>query len=287
MRTSGGASGAAGVLGPCAGGAGSQRRDAGERHAAGDRQQRRHRERRAPSGVLDEQARGDRRERHAEISGQAVDADREARSRRAAHEHRDPDRVIDRRERAHQREGGRELPRIARDGDQQRRGAHAEEEDEHHPPPSPEVAQAARRQRAQAEQHERADAVGHQRFPVGETEIGGDRRDRRREDQQEHVVDRVRDVEQQRNGAGGDARGPPRLRLAPRAAPRGRDSRLGRPGALIVDSRGKPLQLREERFRNIDAAPIALAASARRRSPGRRTPGSSDISAISASIRAR
>ncbi len=79
-------------------------------------------------------------------------------------------------------------------------------------------------------------------FPIGEAEIRRDRRDRRREDQQEHVVDRVRDVEQQRNGAGGD---------------RGhRDT-----------SRGKPLQLRErappESRRRVAAAVRSERAPAR------------------------
>ncbi len=121
----------------------------------------------------------------------------------ALDEHRNADRVVDRRERAHQRQRGRELPgRAVVSGDQQRRRAHAEEEHEHHPAPSPEVAEAARRQRAQTEQRERAHAVGHQVLPAREAEVGGDRANGRREDQQEHVVDRVRHVEQQCRGAG-------------------------------------------------------------------------------------
>ena len=67
-------------------------------------------------------------------------------------------------------------------------------------PPAPQVAQPSGRQRAQAEQHERADAVGHQVFPAREAEVGGDGADRGGEDQQEHVVDRMGDVEQEATG---------------------------------------------------------------------------------------
>ena len=57
------------------------------------------------------------------------------------------------------------------------------------------VTEAPGRQRTQAEQHERTHAVGHQRFPVGKAEFDSDRSHRGRENEQEHVVERVRNIE--------------------------------------------------------------------------------------------
>ncbi len=158
---------------------------------------RRNDERHVPTGVLEQRPGHDRRQRDAKIACKAVEADREPRTGRALHEHRNAYRMVDRGERAEQRQRRRQLPRRARHRDEQRRDAHAEKEYEHHPSPAPEVAQPSRGQRAQPEHRERADAVRHQVFPAREPEVRGDRRHRGREDQQEHVVDRVRHVQQQ------------------------------------------------------------------------------------------
>ena len=138
------------------------------------------------------------RDGDAEIADEPVDADDGARARRVLHEHRDADRMVDGRERAHQRERGRELPRVLRDRGKQARHADAEVEHDHHRAPAPVVAQPSRRHRAQAEQHERARRVRHQVLPAREAEVDRDRADGGREDQQDEMVDRVRDVEEQR-----------------------------------------------------------------------------------------
>ncbi len=177
------------------------RRDAREHDAARDGEQSGNRERGAPAQELDGETGRKRGERDAQVSGQAVDADRPARAIRGLQQHRNADRVVDRCERAEQRQRDRHLPCVLRRGGEQRRGAHAEEEDQHHRPAAPQVAQPARRNGAQAEQQERRGAVGHQLLPRREAEVRGDHRNRGGEDQQEHVVDRVRDVEQQRGAA--------------------------------------------------------------------------------------
>ncbi len=129
-------------------------------------------------------------------------ADHFAWPRRVLHQHRNADRVIDRRERAHERQRGGELPGILRGRGEQARCADAEQEHQHHRAAAPVVAQASRRHRAQPEQQEGAGRERHQVFPAGKAEVGGDRADRRREDQQHQVVDRVRDVQQHRRQAG-------------------------------------------------------------------------------------
>ena len=106
--------------------------------------------------------------------------------------------MVDRRESAHQRQRERELPRIAGERDQQHRHTHAEEKYEHHLATTPVVAEFAGRQRPQAEHDERTGAVRHEIFPPRQVEVGGNRADRRREDEQEHVIERMRDVQQQR-----------------------------------------------------------------------------------------
>ena len=58
------------------------------------------------------------------------------------------------------------------------------------------VAEPPGGQRAETEQRKRADAERHQVGPVVETELRGDGADRGRENQQEHVVDRVTGVQQ-------------------------------------------------------------------------------------------
>ena len=156
-----------------------------------------HHEGRAPAGQLDQEAGQQRRHRDAQVARQPVQADRRARPRRMLHQHRDAHRVVDRREGAQQRQRGSQLPGVLGGGGQQRGESHAEEEHRHHLAPAPEVAQPAGGQRAQAEQQEGADAIGHQVFPACEAEVACDRRDRGGEDQQEQVVQRVGEVEQQ------------------------------------------------------------------------------------------
>ena len=170
-------------------------RDARERDAARDRDERWDDERCAPTGELNEKAGHRRRQRDAEIAREAVDADRETGTLGAAHEHRNPDGMINRRECAHQRQRQRELPGVLRRRDQQHRSAHAEVKNEHHLAPAPVIAESPGRQRPQAEHYKRAHAVRHQIFPPGDAEIRGDRADRRRKDQQEHVIKRVRYVQ--------------------------------------------------------------------------------------------
>src|SRR6185503_7495936 len=86
-------------------------------------------------------------------------------------------------------------------GDEERRHAEAEEEQQHHATASPQIAEPSRGQRAEAEQQERARAVRHEVLPAGEPEVDGDGGHGRREDQQEEMIERVRDVEQDRGGA--------------------------------------------------------------------------------------
>ena len=91
------------------------------------------------------------------LPGEAVDADRQPRPRRALHEHRNADRVIDRRKErraasAPQPSCHAECVSATSSAD----NAHAEEEHEHHPAPAPQVAEPSGRQRAEAEHRERA-----------------------------------------------------------------------------------------------------------------------------------
>ena len=132
---------------------------------------------------------------------------------------------------------------------------------QHHRACVPTDRRAAPPAATQAEQHERTDAVRHQRFPVGETEIGRDRADRRRENEQEHVIERVRDVEQQRGRAVG--------------------SMVRHAGSRRY--RRKPLQLSEQApaaSRRLRAAALAASASrGARRAGARRHPSPSPRSA--------
>ena len=169
-----------------------------ERHAAADRDRARHGECGPPAEVLDEQAGHQRRNCDAEVAGKAVDADRPSRPRCVLHQHRNADRVVDGRKQPDAHQPRSQLPRPVGEARHERRATDADEEDDHHHPPAPQVAEPPGRQRADAEQEERADAVRHQRFPAREPEVRGDGGYRRREDQEEHVVERVSDVEQQR-----------------------------------------------------------------------------------------
>ena len=180
------------------------RRDEREDHGARQRDGAWHREGGAPAHVLDQEAGEDRGAGDAEIAGQAVDADREPGILRLLHEHRDAHRMVDGREHAHQRQRGRQRPYAAGQRDQQRGDAHAQEEDDHHRAPAPQITQAAGRQRAEAEHDERPGGVRHQIGPH-HPPVGGDGRDRGGEDQQEQMVQAVADVEEER-GRGSERR---------------------------------------------------------------------------------
>jgi hypothetical protein len=78
-----------------------------------------------------------------------------------------------------------------------RRQPHAMEEDDHHPPPPPQIPQPPGRHRPDAEHHERPHRVRHQVFPPPHPEIHRDRPHRGGKDQQEQVIQRVGDVEQE------------------------------------------------------------------------------------------
>src|SRR4029453_10085880 len=78
--------------------------------------------------------------------------------------------------------------------------AGAEEKDPHHPAPAPEIAETARRERAEAEEHESPRGVRHEVLPE-HAPLARDRRDGGGEDQQEQVVERVADVQEQAGGA--------------------------------------------------------------------------------------
>jgi hypothetical protein len=170
--------------------------DEREQHAARKRRERGYDESHMPACILQQRAGHDGRQRDTHVAREAVHANRQARSLRALDEHRDADRVVDRGEYAEHRQCRTKLPRGSRKRDEQRRDTHAEEEHEHHPPPAPQVAEPSGGQRTQPEHRERADTVRHQVLPAREPEIGGDRCDCRRENQQEHVVERMRHVQQ-------------------------------------------------------------------------------------------
>ena len=82
--------------------------------------------------------------------------------RAALHDHRDADGMVDRREDTHEREhrGGCHRFWVARD--EKSGEPHAQEEDDHHSPAAPEVAEPARRERSDPEHDERADRVRHE-----------------------------------------------------------------------------------------------------------------------------
>src|SRR5262249_46502709 len=104
--------------------------------------------------------------------------------------------------------GGREARKAPhpgkRAGDRQRPGpprheeagaADPDEKHDHHRAPAPEITEAAGGQRANPEQHERTNRVGHEVLPC-HAPLGGDRRHGRREDQQEEGVESMTDVQQ-------------------------------------------------------------------------------------------
>jgi hypothetical protein len=105
--------------------------------------------------------------------------------------------MVDRGESTHQRQRCRELPGVLRQRGDERRGAHAEEEDEHHVAAAPDIAQPPGRDRAEPEERESAHAVGHEVRPVCIAEFDGDRPDGGGKDQEKHVVYAVACVQQE------------------------------------------------------------------------------------------
>ena len=94
----------------------------------------------------------------------------------------------------------------------------AEEEHDHHRPPSPQVTIAASRQRCDAEHHKGTGGVRHQVFPAAKAEVDSNGADGGSEDQQRQVVNGVGEVEQQAGGHGaslghGSRRGRCRFRI--------------------------------------------------------------------------
>jgi len=173
-----------------------------EGHPTGQGDQARHDEGGAPAPPLHQQPREQGRAGHAQIARQAVDADDHPGAAGPLHEHGDAHRMINGREETDERQPRRKLPWPLRQRGEQRRRPQAEEEDQHHLPPAPEIAQATGRHGPQAEQEEGPHAVRHQVFPAGKAEFRRDRADGRREDQQEQMIERMADIEQQRDPAG-------------------------------------------------------------------------------------
>ncbi len=156
-------------------------------------------ERRLPAealGDVDREAGGDG---DAHVAGQAVHADREAGVLGLLDQHRDADRVIDRGEGAHQGQRGADLPLVGAERDDQRRDAHAGEEDHHHDPAAPMVAEAAAHDRAGAEHEERAVVERRELGPLDAPDAGDDAPGIG-EDHQDPVIHGVADVEQDRGG---------------------------------------------------------------------------------------
>ena len=174
---------------------------------AGNGNEGRYHEGRAPACIFDEVAGDHGSHRHAQVARKAVDADGQAGPLAVPHQHRNAHRVIDGGKCAEQRKRRRQLPRVLHARRNQCRDADAEEEHQHHPPPSPVITELARRQRAEAEQREGPGTIGHQVFPATDAEICGNAAYRRRKDQQEKVVQCVRDIEQQRRRTRGPVRG--------------------------------------------------------------------------------
>ncbi len=106
--------------------------------------------------------------------------------------------MVDRCKRAHHPQRQRQLPWVPGERNQQGRAAHAEEIDEHHRAPAPEISQPPRGQGPDAEHDERTGGVGHEIFPAADAEFARDRRHCGRENQQHQVIDRVGEVQQQR-----------------------------------------------------------------------------------------
>ena len=108
--------------------------------------------------------------------------------------------MIDRGEAAQERKRERELDRRPGEADQDGRSAHAEKEQHHHRAPAPLIAQLARGQGNDAEKEKRCGVVWHEVLPSREAELQSDGGHGGRENQQEHVIDRVADIEEQHGG---------------------------------------------------------------------------------------
>jgi hypothetical protein len=150
----------------------------------------------APAQPLDEQARDQSGARNAEIAGQAVEPDDRARVAGVLYQHGDAHRVIDRRKGSEQGERDAKLQCVLRDRNEQGRRAESHEEDDHHAASTPDVAESPGGHGAEAEHEECAHRVGHEVGPVRIAEFGSHGGDCGGEDQQEHVIDRVAEVQQ-------------------------------------------------------------------------------------------
>jgi hypothetical protein len=171
-----------------------------KKHEGGARrktQQRGQHEGGTPADILHHEAGQDGRKRDAQVAHQAVDADGGARVARMLHQHRNAHRMVDGRKGAQHGDSQRQLPGVLCCRTQQARSTEPEEKHHHHAAPAPQVAQPPGRHRTEAEQQEGAGAIRHQVFPSRKTELDGDAGHRGGEDQQEHVVQCMAQVQQE------------------------------------------------------------------------------------------
>jgi len=105
--------------------------------------------------------------------------------------------MIDRGKAAHERQQHGQLHRRLRLTDQQRGHADTNEKHQHHLAPSPLVAELACREGTDTKKEESGCAIRHQVFPACHAHVGGDAADGGREDQQEHMVECMREIQQQ------------------------------------------------------------------------------------------
>ena len=104
--------------------------------------------------------------------------------------------MVDRGKCAQQRQRDGQLDRRLRQAHADGGHADPDEKDDHHRAASPLIAELSSRQGPHAKKEEGRDAVGHQVFPFLEAEFGGDGGHRGGEDQQEHVVEGMTQVQQ-------------------------------------------------------------------------------------------
>ena len=151
----------------------------------------------APAPGVDEPAREQCGGGDAEVAEHAVDGERNAGLRPSVHDHREPDRVVDGGEHADCEQSGRDFDRRISERRGDRACPDADEEDDHHPFPTPLVRDPAGRNRADPERDEPRRGVGNQRRVAHPPLLGEPQRRDRREDQHEEVIEEVPDVEEQ------------------------------------------------------------------------------------------
>ena len=148
----------------------------------------------APAKPLGYRPGHDGRERHPEIAPQSVDANGTADALGMADQHRSPNRMIDRGKEPHRRKPKRELPGRLAEAGRDRGETDAEEEHRHHVAPAPAVAQPSGRQGSGAEHDETAQRERDQ-LAIRLGEIGLHAEHRGREDQHDHMIDQMADID--------------------------------------------------------------------------------------------